>query len=156
MNGNNNQYSYQNPDLTRPPNSINQDSKTPFNQFHNNNQLYYNQIAQPSNYLQQPQKNNEEMQFSENNAPSENEKPTSSFCSILFSIKTSLILLFTSIILLIIIIKFEHKINDFFKIKTSHVIEISIIIVLCFMVLSSLILTIRFIRFLYRKYLKYD
>ncbi|ORD97887.1 hypothetical protein HERIO_284 [Hepatospora eriocheir] len=96
------------------------------------------------------------MQFSKSNMSSENEKPTSSFCSILFSIKTSLILLFTSIILLIIIIEFEHQIKKFFKIVTNDMIEISIGILLCFMVLSSLILTIISIRFLYRKYLKYD
>ncbi|ORD98349.1 hypothetical protein A0H76_2667 [Hepatospora eriocheir] len=82
MSGNNNQYNYQNPNLIRPPNNINQDNKIPYNQFHNNNQLCDNQIQQPNSHLQQFQENSENMQFSKNNALSENEKPTTFFCSI--------------------------------------------------------------------------
>ncbi|ORD97890.1 hypothetical protein HERIO_287 [Hepatospora eriocheir] len=156
MNAYNNQHNYQKTDSIELPNSINQDSKTPFNQFHNNNQFYDNQIQQPSSHLQQPQENNDNMQFSKNNTPFKNEKPSSSFCSILFSTKTSLIILTISIILVIILLIFEDEIKDFFKIKIDDMIEILFDTLLCFILLSIVILSIRFIIFLFRKCLKYD
>ncbi|ORD97893.1 hypothetical protein HERIO_290 [Hepatospora eriocheir] len=102
---NNYQYSYQNPDLTRPLNNINQDSKRPFNQFHNNNQFYDNQIQQPQEY-------NDMIQFSKNNTPSKNEKPSSSFCSIWFSTKTRLFLILVLIIPVFIFSIYVDKIEE--------------------------------------------
>ncbi|ORE00633.1 hypothetical protein A0H76_868 [Hepatospora eriocheir] len=105
MRNNNYQYSYQNPDLTRPLNNINQDSKTSFNQFHNNNNQFYD------NQIQQPQEYNDMIQFSKNNTPSKNEKPSSSFCSILFSTKTLLFLILVLIIPVFIFSIYVYKIE---------------------------------------------
>ncbi|ORD99064.1 hypothetical protein A0H76_1470 [Hepatospora eriocheir] len=146
MRNNNYQYSYQNPDLTRPPNNINQDNKIPYNQFHNNNQFYDNQI-------QQPQENNNMMQFSKNNTPSKNEKPSSSFCSILFSTKTTLFLLLISTILFAILVYFSEHFKKGLK---STFGGLSCLILAGLIILSIVILSIRFIIFLFRKCLKYD